>query len=83
MVKGETEQVPRCSRRSPVHYAVDWDDGGSACGTFDDRWETYEHARKWADRWAREGNCDDHGLSDADVAKVNGQGCYTARHRGG
>ena len=59
-------------------YAVNWDNGGSACGTFPNRFNTEEEAEAFAENWARERNLEDLGLNDAQVEERGGEGCYTA-----
>ena len=59
-------------------YAVYWDNGNSACGTFKERFDTWEEAEQWADNWARERNLEDLGMNDAEVEECGGEGCYTA-----
>lgn len=59
-------------------YAVNWDNGGSACGTFPDRFDTWEEAEGFANQWAAERNLEDPGLTEADVDELGGEGCYTA-----
>jgi len=59
-------------------YAVNWDNGASACGTFPDRFATEEEAETFAENWARERNLEDLGLTDEQVEELGGEGCYTA-----
>jgi len=59
-------------------YAVNWDNGSEACGTFPYRWDTYEDAEAFATEWAHDRNLEDLGLSDAEVDEAGGEGCYTA-----
>ncbi len=59
-------------------YAINWDNGGEACGTFPQRFDNEPDAEAWAENWARERNLEDLGMSDADVEECGGEGCYTA-----
>lgn len=61
-----------------IKYAVYWDNGGEACGTFKDRFDTEDEAQSWADNWADERNLEDLGLSPEQVDELGGEGCYTA-----
>jgi hypothetical protein len=61
-----------------MKYAVNWDNGNSACGTFPDRFDTEAEAEAFADYWARERNLEDLGMTDEDVEACGGEGCYTA-----
>jgi len=53
-----------------TRYAVNWDNGASACGTFAERFDTQAEAQAWADAWAFERNLDEE--------QPDGEGCYTA-----
>lgn len=59
-------------------YAVNWDNGAEACGTFPERFDTYEEAEAFAEYWARERNLEDLGMDDAAVNECGGESCYTA-----
>jgi hypothetical protein len=59
-------------------YQVNWDNGGSACGTFPDVFNTRAEAQEFADVWAAERNLEDLGLTDEQVNECGGDGCYTA-----
>ena len=61
-----------------TRYAVNWDNGGEACGTFPQRYDTYQDAEAFASYWARERNLEDLGMWDEDVEACGGEGCYTA-----
>lgn len=59
-------------------FAVNWDNGNGACGTFPERFDTEAEAEIWADNWARERNLEDLGLPEDEVEERGGEGCYTA-----
>jgi hypothetical protein len=61
-----------------MKYAVNWDNGGSACGTFQERFDTEEEAQTFADQWARERNMEDLGMTESEVEACGGEECYTA-----
>lgn len=52
------------SKSKAMTFAVNWDNGGKACGTFPYRFETEDEASVWAENWARERNLEDLGMSD-------------------
>jgi len=64
--------------RLTTKYAVNWDNGSEACGTFPERFDTEAEAEEFATNWARERNLEDLGLDDAAVEERGGEGCYTA-----
>ena len=59
-------------------YAVNWDNGNNACGTFPQRFRTAEQAEAFAENWMNERNLEDLGLTPEMVAGCGGEGCYTA-----
>ena len=59
-------------------YAVNWDNGNGACGTFPERFDAEAEAEEFATDWARERNLEELGLDDAAVEERGGEGCYTA-----
>ena len=64
-----------------VKYAVYWDNGSEACGTFSERFDTEEAAQEFADNWANERNLEDLGLTPEDIAADDfdaSEGCYSA-----
>jgi len=54
-----------------IKYAVVWDNGANACGTFSDRFDTEEEAEAWGNEWADECNLRDFGTTEPDGD------CYT------
>lgn len=63
---------------SKTIYLVQWDNGGSDCGTFPQRFQTEAEAEAFATEWARERNLEDLGMTDEQVEECGGEGCYTA-----
>ena len=61
-----------------IKYAVAWDNGNHASGTFPDRFDTEEEAQTFADNWADERNREDLSLTPEQVDECGGEGCYTA-----
>jgi hypothetical protein len=61
-----------------ITYAVNWDNGSEACGTFPYRFDTEAEAQEWADNWMNERNSEDLGLTPEQVEECGGEDCYTA-----
>jgi hypothetical protein len=59
-------------------YAVYWDNGNGACGTFPQRFDTEEAAEAFADDWMNERNLEDLGMTPEQVGECGGEGCYVA-----
>jgi hypothetical protein len=59
-------------------FKVYWDNGASACGTFDDVFDTREAAQEFADTWAADMNRECEGKSPDEVEACGGEDCYTA-----
>lgn len=49
-----------------MSFRVTWDNGASACGTFSDKFDTYEDADAFGKDWADESNLRDFGTVDPD-----------------
>jgi hypothetical protein len=52
-------------------YRVCWDNGADACGTFSERFESYDDADAYGREWASECNIRDFGTDEPD------DDCYT------
>lgn len=61
-----------------LKYAINWDNGSNACGTFPQRFDTESEAEAWGNAWADERNLEDLGLTREEVEERGGEGCYTA-----
>ena len=65
----DLDRHPACRPRTV--YRVNWDNGGSACGTFDLKFGSHDDAEAFGKEWANECNVRDFGTTEPD------EDCYT------